>query len=379
MRAKFTLLTLMVAALFTASAQQIPNGGFESWSSAVSPASWTSIEDLLGLSTNIFTYKDSVDFVQGAASLKLVSDSLSLEPQAGVIGGIISLGTGALVGNSISFHGVPFTSRPDTLEFEYQLTSPGTDTAVIEIILTKGGVTQVLGAEFLLTETNVWSPVNIPLAQFYDTAGVLPDTLIIQFQSSHKAPVKGTTLHVDAMRFGYVPAPPPSLVATINTTGGLTAFCNGDSLVLNANTGTGYTYQWALDSTAIAGATSASYAAKAGGWYNVTIDSAGVHALSQPFFVTDSDCTTGIHYIASANVTVYPNPATNYLSVNANISLGAYNLQGYDLTGRLVISRLLEDNNNVIDIAKLGSGVYLLRIANEQSEVILQQKVSVIK
>ncbi len=53
-----------------------------------------------------------------------------------------------------------------------------------------------------------------------------------------------------------------------------TSFCTGGSVVLNANTGTGLTYVWRLNGTAITGATSASYTASAAGSYSVTVTNA---------------------------------------------------------------------------------------------------------
>jgi predicted transcriptional regulator len=53
-----------------------------------------------------------------------------------------------------------------------------------------------------------------------------------------------------------------------------TTFCAGGSVVLNANTGTGLTYQWLNNGTAVAGATAATYAANMGGSYTVVVTAA---------------------------------------------------------------------------------------------------------
>lgn len=62
-----------------------------------------------------------------------------------------------------------------------------------------------------------------------------------------------------------------NLSATI-TPAGPTTFCQGNSVVLNANTGTNYTYQWKLNGTAITGATTSAYTATQTGSYTVTIN-----------------------------------------------------------------------------------------------------------
>jgi hypothetical protein len=66
----------------------------------------------------------------------------------------------------------------------------------------------------------------------------------------------------------------PTPTATI-TPAGPTTFYIGSSVVLNANTGTGYTYVWNKNGTAIAGATTASYTATTSGSYTVTITGVG--------------------------------------------------------------------------------------------------------
>lgn len=62
----------------------------------------------------------------------------------------------------------------------------------------------------------------------------------------------------------------PAPAATI-TAAGATTFCAGGSVVLNANTGSGLTYQWRRDGAAIAGATTASFTATLAGSYTVVV------------------------------------------------------------------------------------------------------------
>jgi hypothetical protein len=67
-------------------------------------------------------------------------------------------------------------------------------------------------------------------------------------------------------------APPCTVTASI-TAAGNTTFCQGGSVVLNANTGTGLTYQWRNNGNNIAGATNASYTATTAGAYSVVVNS----------------------------------------------------------------------------------------------------------
>ena len=82
---------------------------------------------------------------------------------------------------------------------------------------------------------------------------------------------------------GPVLCTPPA--ATI-TPAGPTTFCLGSNVTLNANTGTGYTYQWQLGGTAITGATNSSYVAANGGAYTVVITQTGCSGTSSATTIT---------------------------------------------------------------------------------------------
>src|SRR5690606_19382855 len=70
----------------------------------------------------------------------------------------------------------------------------------------------------------------------------------------------------------------------IITAGGPTTFCEGESVSLSANTGSGYTYQWKRNTVNISGATAATYSVTQSGSYTVVVTA---NSLS-----TTSDATT---------------------------------------------------------------------------------------
>lgn len=78
-----------------------------------------------------------------------------------------------------------------------------------------------------------------------------------------------------------------SITPTANiTASGSTSICSGGNVLLNASTGTGYTYVWKKNGTAISGATSVSYSATTAGSYTVVITSSGCSATSSAISVT---------------------------------------------------------------------------------------------
>lgn len=72
-----------------------------------------------------------------------------------------------------------------------------------------------------------------------------------------------------------------SNVSASISAGGPTTFCDGENVLLTANSGAGLTYQWKKDGTNISGATNVSYTADVAGAYKVTVtNSGGCSAIS---------------------------------------------------------------------------------------------------
>lgn len=311
MRTKFTLLVVFFAAFFKSFAQQPLNGSFENWTNTYTPTSWVGWEYIftnanLGLTfpPDIWTFKDSTTYTQGAASIKLVSNPIPGHNE--IFSGLINLGSGALVGGTtLTFTGIPFTYRPDTLIFDYQYSSPGADTGAAFIGLSHGGITILgrLGSKGVtvpLNQAGTWTHVAYVLTNYYQGPAT-PDTLKLSFNASNTAsPVTGSTLLIDNVRFGYYTG--ARITASIVAAG--YNVCNGDSVKLIANTGTNYTYQWNLGGQAIAGATSGTYYAKTAGSYTVTVDSASATATSLPVTIT-ANCPSTIR------ATITPPSSTN--------------------------------------------------------------------
>ncbi len=117
-----------------------------------------------------------------------------------------------------------------------------------------------------------------------------------------------TTSAATTVTVGSAPA------ATI-TAASSTSICAGSNVVLNANTGTGLTYVWRLNGTAISGATSNSYTAVAAGSYSVVVSNSGCQ--------TTSSATT-ITVLAAPTISCSASSAAGTVSVTASGGTAPY-------------------------------------------------------
>jgi len=66
---------------------------------------------------------------------------------------------------------------------------------------------------------------------------------------------------------------------------------------------------------------------------------------------------------------VYPNPATNQITLrgNENNSLGLIRI--YDGSGKIVLQKFIGSSQTVIDIQKLTAGIYYIRSEQQGSAI----------
>lgn len=163
---------------------------------------------------------------------------------------------------------------------------------------------------------------------------------------------------------GYVIDVNKNPVAAI-TAGGPTSFCEGDSVVLIANTGSGLSYQWYKGAGILANATSNSYVAKLPGKYKclVTKNITGCSSTSNKITVT-VPCKTGAGSFADASI--YPNPATTTVTIATN-SKTSKTISILDALGQTF--GLFHSTEELIqlNIQSLPPGVYLIQIRNDEN------------
>ena len=95
-----------------------------------------------------------------------------------------------------------------------------------------------------------------------------------------------------------------TLVTPTATPAGATAFCDGSSVLINASTGKGLTFQWKKDGVNINAATTSSYTANTSGSYRVVVTKNGV--------CTDSSAAVVVNVIPLPSGTITPSKPAQF-------------------------------------------------------------------
>ncbi|MBK9733290.1 MAG: T9SS type A sorting domain-containing protein [Chitinophagaceae bacterium] len=152
----------------------------------------------------------------------------------------------------------------------------------------------------------------------------------------------------------------------IITPQGPTTFCIGESVVLQANTGSGYTYKWKKGSDFISGATESSYTATEQSNYKVEVSNAnGCSKLSDNTAVT-VNCKLDGEMQTDVTFAVFPNPATDRVNILLATTTD-FEVELTNLTGDRIV---LMQNENTIDVSNLAAGVYFIKISTAEQSVV---------
>lgn len=99
----------------------------------------------------------------------------------------------------------------------------------------------------------------------------------------------------------------------------------------------------------------------------IVLDPADAQKVEVGPFALQEIASVGKHDDASFKVSVYPNPAMNVLSVQAELA-GAVNVTLTDLTGKQLIARSAHGGEKVeLDVSTLASGSYMLSVQQGES------------
>jgi len=107
--------------------------------------------------------------------------------------------------------------------------------------------------------------------------------------------------------------------------------------------------------------------------YTTIIDSNGSMAqgVQQPFEIS---AVLGVDDLLGINLSLvaYPNPTTDFLNLTtANLNYKNLSYQLFDINGRLLAQKKLENNSSEITMKQFPSALYFLKIFNNQKLVKL--------
>ena len=213
------VFTLFATALITigAMAQQLPNGGFETWTSTTHPDMWGTYGNIVGFPGGgtypYFATKDMTtgNFVEGTGSIKMITDTIGAGPgNYLIVPSAAGLGTlSYTASHAIVASGIAYTKRVDTIYFSYKYApARATDTAALLFNLTNAH-TSLFGGTLglnLPTTAGAWQNIYTEITPQY-TSGNNPDTLSMVFSTSRYSGAPAdtgafkSTLWIDAIHF----------------------------------------------------------------------------------------------------------------------------------------------------------------------------------
>jgi hypothetical protein len=86
--------------------------------------------------------------------------------------------------------------------------------------------------------------------------------------------------------------------------------------------------------------------------------------LSQ-WSATITQTTTGLNSYLENNISLYPNPANDYIDVRVD-ELNVTNMEVYDVYGKLINTVNVINNPTRINVSGLATGMYFVRVTTEQ-------------
>jgi hypothetical protein len=149
-----------------------------------------------------------------------------------------------------------------------------------------------------------------------------------------------------------------SVFVDVNALPSATITQNGNILSASA----GSSWQWYLNGIAFGGNVSSIQADQAGSYTVEVTNEFGCSAVSEPVVIL------GVDMNGSSGFTVYPNP----FSASANIILptGVYQVNLYDMTGRIVRAYENCSSRVLLERADLSAGQYQLEVTNGSSRML---------
>ncbi len=141
---------------------------------------------------------------------------------------------------------------------------------------------------------------------------------------------------------------------------------------MTANTGTGFTYQWAKNDTAIVNATTAIYETKKAGKFTVIVTKDGCSKTSEPLSISIQVALANETEMGEDEVIIYPNPSQGEFNIILPNTLKGAGIQLFNLMGQ---ERTLIQTSDKLQAQNIMQGTYFLKIS--KGEKVLTSKIVV--
>ncbi|MBN2758314.1 MAG: PCMD domain-containing protein [Bacteroidales bacterium] len=193
--------------------EALPNSDFETWQADDSfekPENWsTSNFSLYGIVTFNTVVKDNLTPYEGEYCPKLETKSQIIDNQEVKMTGLITLGrfdVNIATRQAQVTGGIPFISKPASLEGYYKYIAVGIDSCFVDIALTKFN-SQLLkrdtiaSGRFSSSSVSDWTSFDLPIKYFINDT---PDSMnIIVLSSDTSIFESGSTLWIDKLSLKY--------------------------------------------------------------------------------------------------------------------------------------------------------------------------------
>ncbi|MES2621310.1 MAG: T9SS type A sorting domain-containing protein [Bacteroidota bacterium] len=148
--------------------------------------------------------------------------------------------------------------------------------------------------------------------------------------------------------------------------------CAGASAVLQSTSSIPGTYLWQLNGNSLGTATNSAYTAIVGGTYRVVLTTANNCVDTSNAVVVSVIVCTGMDDVEEeSSVLVYPNPATDKLTIESDLFIGTKTvLSLFDIAGKeQIVSFKIQNDAITINTASLPKGVYTIKLKVDNKEI----------
>ncbi len=126
-----------------------------------------------------------------------------------------------------------------------------------------------------------------------------------------------------------------------------------------ANAGTGLSYQWAKNDTAIVNATTAIYETKKAGKFTVTVTKDGCSKTSEPLLISIQIALANETEIGEDEVKIFPNPSQGEFNITLSNTFKGADIQLFNLLGQ---EHILIHTGDKMQAQNITRGTYFLKV-----------------